>query len=290
MTLLLASALLALSAPAAAPSTHDNDAAEIVVRGQRSSEARVRQFVDALTPSRIDGQIVRFGQEICPSVIGLAERQNVAVAARLRRIAKAAGAPLGALGCRPNLFVVVAEDRAAMVRTIQASWRTPVGDRVRPASANEAATVMHMEGVLDGNGQLAGVRPETGDGPGGYYELEVFGSPRIRPSSSPTFLASVMVVEPAAIEGLTTLQLADHAAMRLLARTDPTRLGPGSPLSILSALSAPIGSPVPLTLTSWDLAFLKALYASEGRTYAGSQRREIGEKVAREVAPPAPKP
>jgi hypothetical protein len=146
-----------------------------------------------------------------------------------------------------------------------------------------------LEGLLDANNRLVGIRPETGEGGGGYYELEVFGSPRIRPSSSPTFMASVMVVEPAALEGLTTRQLADHAAMRLLARTDPKRLGPASPPSILGALAAPIGSEVPLGLTSWDFAFLKALYGSEGRTYSGQQRRDIADRLIKEAGPARPK-
>lgn len=279
-------AAFVLAMPAAAqPASKGEEQAEIVVRGQRPSESQVKAFVDALTPSRMRGQIVRFGQEICPAVLGLAERQNAAVTARLRRVAKAVGAPLAASEkCRPNLFLVVASDRAATVAQLRAAWRTPVGDRVAPQRQDDPATILHMEGVLDANGQLAGVKQETGDGRGGYYEMEVFGSDRVRPNSSPTFLASAMIVEPAAIEGLTLVQLADHAAMRLLARSDPARLGPDSPASILSALTAAMDSPVPVTMTAWDLAFLKALYGSEGRTYADGQRREMRDIVSREVA------
>ena len=75
--------------------------------------------------------------------------------------------------------------------------------------------------------------------------------------SRPHFIAAVVVVELDALGGLTVTQLADYAAMRAFARTDPRRLkGTGAP-TILSAIEAPMNSPVPLTLTEWDLAFLQ---------------------------------
>ena len=286
----LALVLLGMPVPAGAQRQAADDTPEIVVKGQRQSEEAVRSLVEQLTPARRGEQIVRHSVEVCPATLGLAGRQNAIVTARLRRVAAAVGAPLGGPRCKPNLFVVVAEDRAAMVQAIRAGWRDPQGTLLRsPVDPKAPATVLHLEGLLDANNRLVGIRPETGDGGGGYYELEVFASPRIRPTSSPTFMASVMVVEPAAIEGLTTLQLADHAAMRLLARTDPARLGPNSPPSILGALSAPIGSAVPLSLTSWDLAFLKALYASEGRRTSGQQRRDIARRVGKDVGVTKPK-
>jgi hypothetical protein len=292
MKLLLTLALLALAAPADAQQRPPaaTEGPEIVVKGKRQSEESLRSFVESLTPGRRGEQIVRHSVEVCPATLGLAGTQNAAVTARLRRIAEAVGAPLGKPDCKPNLFVIVAEDRAAMVKAIRAGWRDPQSSLVRsPVDPAAPATVLHLEGLLDANNRLVGIRPETGEGGGGYYELEVFGSPRIRPSSSPTFMASVMVVEPAALEGLTTRQLADHAAMRLLARTDPKRLGPASPPSILGALAAPIGSEVPLGLTSWDFAFLKALYGSEGRTYSGQQRRDIADRLIKEAGPARPK-
>lgn len=291
---ILLSALLALAPLSAAVAQQrppaPDDSPEIVVKGQRQSEEAIRSFVDSLTPARRGEQIVRHSVEVCPATLGLAGTQNATVTARLRRVAKAVGAPLGGAKCKPNLFVVVADDRAAMVQAIRAGWRDPQGTLARsPVDLKTPSTVLHLEGLLDANNQLVGIRPETGDGGGGYYELEVFASSRIRPTSSPTFMASVMVVEPAAIAGLTTMQLADHAAMRLLARTDPARLGPNSPPSILGALSAPDGGEVPLSLTSWDFAFLKALYASQGRTRSGQQRRDIAERVGKEVGPARPR-
>jgi hypothetical protein len=71
--------------------------------------------------------------------------------------------------------------------------------------------------------------------------------------------------------------------MRLFAKTDPARLPASSPATILKVLEAPMGSEVPLTLTAWDLSFLKGLYASGGNLFAASQRSEIRRRVEAEL-------
>ncbi len=66
---------------------------------------------------------------------------------------------------------------------------------------------------------------------------------------------------------------ADRSA-GLAASTTPT---------ILHIIDAPMGSEVPLTMTEWDFSFLKALYSSDGRNYAASQRSEMRKLVKQEL-------
>lgn len=47
------------------------------------------------------------------------------------------------------------------------------------------------------------------------------------------------------------------------------------PLSILKLLDTPVGGASPITITNWDLAFVKSLYASDPNLYASGQRGEI---------------
>ncbi|HEX8381497.1 MAG TPA: hypothetical protein VF619_13230, partial [Allosphingosinicella sp.] len=103
---------------------------------------------------------------------------------------------------------------------------------------------------------------------------------RISTAVRPQFAAAVVVVERSALDGLTTTQLADYAAMRLFARTDPERLATSAAPTIVTILEAPMGSPVPLTLTEWDLAFLRGLYSGSNNLYAASRRSEIGNRIA----------
>jgi hypothetical protein len=44
-----------------------------------------------------------------------------------------------------------------------------------------------------------------------------------------------------------------------------------------------MNSPVPLTLTEWDMAYLKSLYASDPDRYAGRQRSEMKQIVRRDL-------
>ena len=77
--------------------------------------------------------------------------------------------------------------------------------------------------------------------------------------------------------------LADYVAMRALVRTDPKRLRTSSADTILSVIEAPMGSAVPLTLTAWDLSFLRAFYASGKNNYAEYQRSEMQRLMKREL-------
>lgn len=282
--------LLALSAPLSAqtvapqappsPSVNDTD---IVVRGKREREAQIRSFIDALAPGRYNGQLARFSTEACPGVLGLIPAQSDAIVTRLRQIGAAVGVPLAKPGCSPNLWLVVTPDRAGLAAKVRGSWRSGLDGRPEPVSKTDLATVLHAERLLDANRQEIGIKVDAGDGDAGYYQSEIYGSNRIRPNNSRTYVASAMIVEPKTLEGLTTLQLADYAAMRLFARADPDRLGPGAPPSILVALAAPIGSELPESVTEWDFAFLKALYGSEDRSYAGAQKGEMQAIIRKEI-------
>jgi hypothetical protein len=276
---------LALGAPASAQErAPEAESSDIVVKGMRDQNRQVSKFVDALTAAPVGGQLSRFEEAACPAAIGLSPTQNKTVAARIRSVADAAGVPLGKPGCSPNVFVVVAQDKEAVIEALEKKYSNPLGDRVKAPKHSGPALAWHMEGRLDANGVPVGVAADTADGPGGYYVVEMGdGSSRIRPASRPHFLASVLAVEPDAVAGLTTTQLADYATMRLLARTDPSRLGKSAAPTILTILDAPMGSEVPVTLTHWDFAFLKALYRSGEGRYANQQRSEMRGLLRKEL-------
>lgn len=289
----LLAALPTLSAAAPPPPETPAGEQEIVVRGKREREAQIKGFIDALAPSRYNGQVARFSTEACPGTLGVVPRQAEVITARLRKIAAAVGVPLAEESCKPNVWVVVTDDREALATRVRGSWRSGPDGRPEKGRPDDLATVLYAEQLLDANGQQMGVKADTGDGDGGgYYQSEIFTSNRIRPSNTKTFTASALIVEPKTVDGLTTIQLADYAAMRLFARADPARLGPGSPPSILAALAAPNGSELPETVTEWDFAFLKALYRSNDRTYAGAQKKEMQSIVRKEITGQdrAPKP
>jgi hypothetical protein len=283
-------AALVLAAPAWAQDKPEADAeaedAEIVVEGIRAKERdkQITDFIGALTKAPVGGQISRFEEKACPTALGLAPAQNKIVADRMRTVAKAAGVPLGDEKCDPNVFVVVAQNKAAVLKDLRSKYADHLGDRGPVYNKSSPASTWFLEGLLDANGIPVGVKEDTGDGASGYYTVEMgSGSSRLRAPSRPHFLAAVLVVEAPAIAGLTTTQLADHAAMRLFARTDPNRVATTSAPTILTVLDAPEGSEVPVTMTQWDFGFLKALYTSGEGRYASAQRGEMKKILKKEM-------
>jgi hypothetical protein len=118
----------------------------------------------------------------------------------------------------------------------------------------------------------------------GVYEQRVWGSStRIKPAARQEFSGAVVVVQADAIAGLTTTQLADYAAMRAFVRTDPAKLTASAANSILNVVTTPMGAPVPLTITAWDMSFLKAYYASRLNNFAANQRSEMREKMSQDL-------
>ena len=258
----------------------DQPSAPIVVQGVRDQIKEIGRFIDALTDAPFQGQLSRFDWAVCPAAIGLGDPKNLAIAQRMTQVARAAVIPVAKPGCRPNVLLIVTRDKGALIdelgRKYPAYFEGVSNAAVKRMKRDPSpAAAWHVEGLLDADGVEAQRDIITGQ-----QIIERTDAPsRLSTMSRPHFIAAVVVVELDALGGLTVTQLADYAAMRAFARTDPRRLkGTGAP-TILSAIEAPMNSPVPLTLTEWDLAFLKSLYASDANRTAASQRNEMKQIV-----------
>jgi hypothetical protein len=278
---LLAAALLLCPAPASAQDQlPERGSEEIVVTGQRDLESQVSDFVGALTQAPPRGQLSRFERSLCPAAFGLSESGKQAVAGRLRQLARAVGIEVGKAGCVPNALLLVTADKPALMQGLARRYPhffTTVsrGEMRRLMKGEGPAAAWQMQGpMLNADGR------EIAEEEGVAANRTGRTASRISTAIRPQFAAAVVVVERSALDGLTTTQLADYAAMRLFARTDPSRLANSAAPTIVTILEAPMGSPVPLTLTEWDLAFLRGLYSGSNNLYAAARRSEIGEQVA----------
>jgi hypothetical protein len=280
-TLLLASAAQAQQAPAPGGSE------EIVVQGTRDQERQVDRFVDALTKAPAGGQLSRFDSAVCPAALGLPDYQNEAIVKRMRRVALAAGLHVARAGCQPNALLIVAVDKSDFMRALYNKrpdfFLDPYGWRRRLVLDPGPVAAWQVEGVLDANGvpvsdAVRGARVT------GYRMVVSTDSSRLRPASRPYFTAGFVVVEMKALAGITTTQLADYAAMRIFTHSNPEQLKNSSAPTILKLLDTPMGGAAPITLTDWDLSFLKALYSSEPRQFANRQRSQIRHDVRHELA------
>lgn len=290
---LLGAAWLAFPAAAAAqdappvPDTSQPDGSQIVVTGTKDMEGQIRDFVGALTPAPPRTQLSRFEWAVCPAAIGLSPAQEQAVVARMRRVAQAAGLRVGGPHCLANVLVMVTDSKQPFIEMLARKYGAYFGDlsssevrRLAKAPGGAAAWQLQGPPIARGGAEL-----QKGSDPGTdfYVNRTTARGSRIVPPTHPQFDAAAVVIERSALVGLTTTQLADYAAMRTFAKTDPSRLPADGPPTILKILDAPFGAPVPPTLTQWDLSFLSALYASDNEVYAASQRSDMRERVRKEL-------
>ena len=283
LTRLALAASLALASPLAAAQLQPQagaDDSEIVVEGRKERQSQIQRFVGALTETHFRGQIARFEWEVCPVALGMPENQVRRFEERIRQVGRAAGVPIAEPGCDANAIVIVTPEKRATMRMLKREYpelfRTELRERIRP-DFDAPVSAWQVQGRLTRDGLAVGV---VDSAMGTYYQSEVTdSSSRLTPATRPHFKASVLVVDLAALRGLTLTQFADYAAMRLYAHTQPSRLDRTTVPTILNIVDAPMGAEVPLTLTQWDLGFLRALYGSAENRYAEQQRREMRRRL-----------
>jgi hypothetical protein len=288
------SAALAAVQAAPAPAAPQSSNEPIVVTGERNQEKAVKDFVHALTPTLWNGQISRFEHSVCPAVVGLAPHQRDVVEQRMRVIAKAAGIVVDGPKCGPNVVLIVTADKKTFLEQLQKHHGEYFGDM--PTRKIHA---MERDPSPAAAWQLRGP-PISGDGRdleydtqmGAYVNRTIESPSRLTESARPQFDAAVVVVEVKALAGLTTTQLADYAAIRALTGADPAKLANAGAPTILHVLEVPMGGETPITMTKWDLAFLKGFYDVRRNLHPNAQRSAISDSMTETMqkqAQPQPK-
>ena len=291
MSLILAGAAAASAAAQPAPAQPEAAAPgnePIIVTGEKNQQKTITDFVHALTPTLWNGQISRFEHSVCPAAVGLAPRQRDAVEQRIRLVAKAAGVAVDGPRCGPNVVLIVTSDKKAFMEELRHHHGEYFGDMTR-----ERIHALEREPGPAAAWQLrgppinaAGVDLYEDPSTGVYVNRTIEGSSRLTEAVRPQFDAAVVVVERKSLPGLTVTQLADYAAIRALTGADPQRLGNSGAPTILHVLDVPIGGETPITMTSWDLAFLKGFYDVRRNMHASAQRSAIANSVTKEVKSP----
>jgi hypothetical protein len=272
----LGTAAAALGGPAASQDVPSgNDQAPIVVHGQRDRDVEIRELVDSLTPAPANGHVSRFEHAACPAALGLPPAQRAQVVARMRAVGEAARVPLGSANCRANVVVMVKTNKRQLLEQLARRFPHYLGELsggrlTRLMQSPEPTALWHLDGLVDADG-----RALFAAGGNVVVQRTTRASSRITDLAHHEFTGSVLIVEANALTGLTTTQLADYAAMRTFTGADPARLPNRGLPTILTMIDAPMDSAVPITLTSWDLAFLESLYASDVNIHAPGQRGEI---------------
>ena len=266
------------------PQAEASPKTDIVIQGVRPSDKQVTDFVRALTAVPSSGQLSRFHSPVCPVAMGLPQVQNDRIAQRMRQVAAAAKIRVAPAKCSPNAFVIVAPDKAAAIHDLERRFPAYLSQlsarEVRNLTdAASPAAAWQVRSLLTSDGEQA-AKAVGAD----YYTVQGTQSPsRIKAAAMPTFSVSVVVIDVKAAAGLTLTQLADYAAMRTFADVAPERIAKVGVPSILDVLAQPDDRPLPVTLTYWDLGFLKSLYATDNSYFASYQRGDMQRVVKKEV-------
>ncbi len=251
-----------------------------------AGRADVRRFVEQVTVET-EGQLARFHEPVCPVSRGLPGDYGAVVEERVRTVARAAGIPVARRrGCAPNLIVLVAndgEEATALLRRERPdifAGLDPV-DIGRAIAAegpvrtwqSSAAERIEGETVADRRDQYL------------YQDVHLYhGVPAglLRRTTRRDLRLSVVLFDVDSIDGLTLMQIGDHAAMRGLAATRPATAATGR--SILALFDdAAAGRPPAPAATDWDGGYLRALYRVSAAATAGVQRDTLARMLERQL-------
>lgn len=199
------------------------DQPAIVVEGRRDSDEQITEFIKHLPHAGSDEHIARFEQATCPAVIGVAPQQKAFVESRMRKVAAAAGVPVGRPGCGVNVLVAIVEHKRPFIEQLAKRFPDFLGDlsmwQIARLKKDPGPTALwRMDGTLTEDGRE--LSPGTIDGINENRTTRT--SSRLRDLAHPTITGSVLVIEAEALTGVTTTQLADYAAMRTLTGVNPT--------------------------------------------------------------------
>jgi hypothetical protein len=292
-SIFLGNVLAALLCVAAAPNPPASGKDDIVVLGNRNPDQVRRDYVRAMAVPSANDQLARFANPVCPYVAGLREPYDALIVARLRKVAAAAGMRVAPDGCHPNALVYVASDKAKLIeewhKTKPEFFSADTTDGQIAALARSGQPVSSWQ-ILDVRGsdgrELARERVMKNDGTGlttdtALYVPFALGS-RYMNQIHYEFGASVVVIDAKAVAGADLRQLADFGAMQLFAHTDPDKAAKQAAPTILTLVpDAAAGRPSPLSLTEWDFAYLRSLYAYWDMYKAGAHQGDLARRMAR---------
>ena len=275
--------------PPTSPSHLDTITVESA-RNRALLEQKVKTFVSHIATKPYDAPLARWQTvaPICPLVAGLSQEDGEYILTRVSQAAAAAGAPLAAEHCKPNLYIVVSADPDGLLKAWNKRDVWMFGNeadqgstKIRkflnassPVRAWYNAELYSDEGVPLGN---------QSSGDAGLFARTNLRSRATRLVFNETrdLTSALVMVDGPRTRGVNFKQLAAFIAMIGLAEIRPDADLTDGP-TILHLFSSAEADRPP-GLSKWDEAFLKALYHTEHTDK--QQLQEIKTEMAQEIAP-----
>lgn len=249
--------------------------------------------------------LARFQDPICAGIMGLPVDAATLMVDRIRFNAERVGARVDRqVPCKPNIIVAfvpngrsnvrrLLKERGYLIAGLENADARRIESEPGPTWAWNVTALRTRFGEPEIAGMQAGGAFITGGiSLGPIRVTKVPGSDsKIFLASRTDIVASVVIIDLPAINGMPVAQIADYASMRALARTRPVS-GKSNATTILS-LFDPLDER-PREITSFDLAYLRSLYngganlpaavkiAGAAREYRESEARGETESTPRQ--------
>ncbi|WP_086609022.1 hypothetical protein [Erythrobacter donghaensis] len=285
---LTALAALAVPGTATAPAAaQEAEPPPIVVEGEKPQTEKALDELarDIAGNPRPRRPLARFEQPLCLMVAAGDTGMAQEVAERIIDNAKAAKVNVRGSGCKPNALLAFSDDAQAQLRAIRQSGRRlfagiSARDIDAAMGARDPVYVFQASKQTSASGEPIVSSPEAGgtNGIAGPQNV-IWSAGRLKRLTREDLLAVLVVVDNAAIAGLTAVQIADYASLRLLAPTGEVDVAEaGAPRTIMTLFVAPDRAPT--AMTRFDRAYLRSLY----RLPAGSYAFEVLRAAVKETA------
>jgi hypothetical protein len=252
---------LALLTPVMAAAQEQAPDNEIVVEGERKAqEAAVRALAKEVTGHlKVGRPLPRFFEPMCLAVGGINPEFAGAFAQRITDNARRADVPIAEGKCQPNALVVFAKDGRKQLEKVrkQHKWIfTGLGEsRIKDILASRDPAFAWQLTEIRG---VDGRRFDT-EGGGGLPLNRQYQTGRLNQPIRSDVVGAVVVFDSSAIEGISAVQLADYASVRLLAPTQEIdSVNEEGMSTIMSLFLTP--DTAPDEMTEFDLAYLRGVY------------------------------
>jgi hypothetical protein len=252
------------------------------------------------TPSTVIGQLTRWRDGICPLTRGLDEAMNAFVTARIGAVAAAVGAPRAdAASCKTNITILFTLQPQQVLKAVLKEDSRLLGFHYSQQEKRLATFTHPIQGwyvtatrnwrgdeTLDQALPLGGAYGE-GAVAGGLNASRVApGEPgsRLDNYRSSQVVLAVIIADANQIRGMTIGSISDYLAV--LALTQARTLQGCSQLpSIMDLLTPGCGADKkPDQVTAGDLAFLRALYATDLETPVAIEQSDLENAMVREFS------
>jgi hypothetical protein len=270
--------------PASGDQSDPTELSEVVVQGQRARETAAR-FIDRIGAPASSRRLARWPNTVCVAVANLSTASARYLVDRVSQVAFELGLQVGEPGCTANVVIVATVDAPAVATALVEEHLKAF----RPGGTGMTRTLRQLEEFktsdrpvrwwhvsvpVDSETGAAAVRLPGEEAP----VINVSRASRLRSDIRDDLGKAIIVIDVDRLGATTFEQLADYVSLVALAQIDAAAPTSDIP-TVLNVFEDPESTP---GFTSWDLAYLHALYQAEpNRARVGAQAADIAGLMVR---------